>query len=69
LNDADKFYFKPTILEHFMLTSENGRYLSSILSAEPAAGKGPGKFSEYSIDSVGQWLSLSPAYRLGYGLV
>jgi len=54
LNDADKLYFKPTILEHFMLTSENGRYLSSILSAEPAAGKGPGKFSELAIQSI-QW--------------
>lgn len=52
LSQADKFYFKPTIQQHFMMTTENGRYLSGILPAEMSAGKGPGRFSEWRVQSI-----------------
>lgn len=52
IEDADQFFFKPTRLKHFMLTSQNGRFLSSILPAEPTAGKGPGKFSEWHVQAI-----------------
>ncbi len=49
LNNAARFYFKPTRFKHFMLTNQNGRYLASILPAEPTAGTYAGKFAEWYI--------------------
>ncbi len=52
LNQADKFFFKPTSFSKFLLTNSNRRYLASRLPAEPTAGTYAGEFAEWEIQGI-----------------
>jgi len=62
LNQADRFFFKPTGLGKFLLTNVNDRYLASRIPAEPTAGKSADKFAEWKIQGI-RWGN-SYRYRL-----
>ncbi len=52
INQADKFFFKPTFFNKFLLTNTNHRYLASRLPAEPTAGTYAGNFAEWEIQGI-----------------
>jgi microsomal dipeptidase-like Zn-dependent dipeptidase len=50
VDEAARFFMKPTSYFHYMLTDQDGRYLASHLPNEISAGRYAGKFAQWRID-------------------
>lgn len=54
LQDAGRFYFKPSGFDHYMMTDEDGRYLAARLPFAITAGTYAGKFAEWKTSAITQ---------------
>ncbi|WP_067515462.1 ricin-type beta-trefoil lectin domain protein [Endozoicomonas ascidiicola] len=52
VDDAARFFMKPTSFSHYLMTDVDGRYLASHLPAEISAGRYAGEFAEWRINAV-----------------
>ncbi|MPY26683.1 hypothetical protein FM037_11300 [Shewanella psychropiezotolerans] len=54
LQDAGRFYFKPTGLDHYMMTDQDSYYLAARLPFNITAGTYAGKFAEWKTTAIEQ---------------
>ena len=54
LDDASRFYFKPTRFDYYMMTDQDDRYLAARLPIDMTAGTYAGKFAEWKTTAIEQ---------------